>query len=319
MILRKNTFLIVSFLSVITIAFACLIVPRIRTEHVACYIRSIRGRATVDYPCRNGSWNFGTIARLNILGLGKRIVKCDLSSAVSPRTEILEIALGGYLEEVDLSNCDVDDETIYKIIAVNPGLRSLRLNNTAISGAALSALRTLPLEELGIDNIVGSDNILDVVASCPTIRRLSLSGVEIDQKDWDKLRMLPKLDNLCVSGTSFDDEALHKLAGHLHLKLFVCDNCDITDSGLAVMSLRAVSDAVSCIGCKITRLPTAEWESNNSPRKIALECKMLSTGELMKLRRCSQLRHIILMNCTLDKEEISSIVSAMPDCYIETK
>ena len=102
-------------------------------------------------------------------------------------------------------------------------LRTLELNRTPLTSAALGALRELP-----------------------QLRHLSLEyAAQVDDKAIPLLLALEQLESLQLSGTSVTDDGLHQLAGLAHLKGLRIGGTGVTQQAVEKFRKRRPNCAVS--------------------------------------------------------------------------
>ena len=145
-----------------------------------------------------------------------------------------------------------------EMLAELPSLRSLHINSTSISDAALSSIARLPLTSLILNNTrisidklpqlgqlqlhllqlfdreLTDQDFATIVQTFPNLEQLKLDGCSFSQSALDSLDGLEKLQVLSLPQTTVNDEGMQSIARLQTLTNLYLDGTDITDESLAL-------------------------------------------------------------------------------------
>ena len=158
------------------------------------------------------------------------IIKIDMRKGSADNKLLTHIAKLTEVRQLDLSNCEIDDEGL-RLISHLP-LTELWLQSTHISDASAETLSMMPtIDFLQLNSTALTDAFLRDLQSLPRLQDLGLRGTEITGDGMRYLSRHPKLSELDLYHTSVDDSGVDLLT-----------NCpSISKLGL---SMTQVTDAV---------------------------------------------------------------------------
>ena len=217
----------------------------------------------------------------------------------------------GRLSELDLSNCNIDDDTVERIPRL-PSLRTLSLGrNEKITGKNVNSSRFPNLESLECSSTSVTDEALEEIGSIRTLKSLSLSCTCVTDKaievisrlqamkslDVQSTRVtgvglaaLPQLESLSVADTDLSDAGLQEIGKLRKLKMLDMSECVfITDEGIRALAQHPGLENITASKCGITdtcldSLATIEqltelWLADTDVRSLAKlsACKRLSS------------------------------------------
>lgn len=114
---------------------------------------------------------------------------------------------------VELRGPNVNDEVVRELAGLN-WLTSLALEQTQVSNAGLSVLRSLPyLQELTLTYSQVTDDGLGQLQQLPHLQVLKLTGTPITDAAVPKLAEFPALQTLYIRWTQISDEGAAQLRG----------------------------------------------------------------------------------------------------------
>ncbi len=180
-------------------------------------------------------------------------------------------------------------------------LRSLRLDECRIAGAAQRQFEALPLRELRLVRCPISTSMLAAVGRMRTLRNLSLDGTSVTDEQLVHLKPLCNLRRLDLSASSeLTGAGLSHLKGMTGLRTLCLDDCtELADVAMAhageLTGLRRMS-VRDCDG--LTDAGFAPVSNMNGLREIYLSyCDGLSDVGLAHVARVSTLRTIDIADC----------------------
>lgn len=138
------------------------------------------------------------------------VIKVDLREAKADNGVLAHLAVLKELKRLDLSNADIDDDGLRRIVHLP--LRELWLQETHItdaSAATLSQIKSLDFLQLNATGV--SDAFLERMASLPELEDLGLRGTHVTGVGMKHLSRHPKLKKLDVYSTEVDDSGVGDL------------------------------------------------------------------------------------------------------------
>ena len=108
-----------------------------------------------------------------------------------------------------LRGTHITDEGLKRLVKATPELRNLRIEETAVTGTGLSALRDLPkLIELDLEGCEISDKDLLPLLECKALQHLSLAETKVTPKGVLALRDMASIRQIDIPATFTRDEVL---------------------------------------------------------------------------------------------------------------
>ena len=185
-------------------------------------------------PDHEPSEFFPTIANLTRL---KRLTASNVEDGV-----MIWLSNHEHLGQLNLQGDGLTDGGI-EMLAELPVLRSLHINSTSISDAALASIARLPLTALILKNTRIS------IAELPQIGQLQLHLLqlfdrELTDQDFETIvQTFPNLEQLKLDGCSFSQSALASLDGLEKLKVLSLSQTTVNDEGMqSIARLRTLTN-----------------------------------------------------------------------------
>jgi hypothetical protein len=136
--------------------------------------------------------------------------KVDLREGKADNTLLSHIAALKELRRLDLSNADIDDDGLRRVVDLP--LRELWLQEAKITDASadtLSRIKTLDFLQLNATSV--SDGFLERLEPLPELEDLGLRGTHVSGVGMQYLSRHPKLKKLDVYMTDVDDSGVGQL------------------------------------------------------------------------------------------------------------
>ena len=161
------------------------------------------------------------------------------------------------LASLNLQGDSLTDRGIEMLVEL-PALRSLQIDSTSTSDAALASIARLPLTSLTLKNTrisigelpqlghlqlrllqlfdreLTDQDFQTIVQAFPNLEQLKLDGCSFSQSALDSLDGLEKLQVLSLPQTTVNDEGMQSIARLQTLTNLYLDGTDITDESLAL-------------------------------------------------------------------------------------
>ncbi len=172
----------------------------------------------------------------------------DLREGKVDNALLAQLAVLKELRNLDLSNADIDDEGLRRLVHLP--LRRLWLQETKITDASAATLSKISfLNFLQLNATQLSDAFLERLDPLPNLQDLGLRGTRVTSTGMNRLSRHPKLQRLDLYHTEVDDSGVARLAA--------CQS--LTDVGLSATN---VTDAVFQYLDKLPHLTEADLSGN---------------------------------------------------------
>lgn len=182
------------------------------------------------------------------------VIKVDLRNGKADNDLLTHIAVFKELRGLDLSNADIDDDGVRRLVHLP--LRELWLQSTGITDASadsLSELTTLDFLQLNATSL--TDAFLERLQPMPNLNNLGLRGTRVTSVGMKYLPRHTKLNTLDVYDTQIDDSGVRHLV----------DCQSLTHVGLSMTKI--TNSVFESLG-KLPNLTTADLSAN---RLVATE------------------------------------------------
>ncbi|MBA61328.1 MAG: hypothetical protein CMJ76_03090 [Planctomycetaceae bacterium] len=220
-----------------------------------------------------------------------------------------------HIVQLNLSETDITD-TGLKYLADHPHCEQLDLSFTACSSDGLSEiLGTLPLSELNLQGLELSERVLQTLGNCESLITLSLAETNITDQWLTALQQATALEHLILYNTQLTGNKLESLASLVGLSYLDLSNCPLDSAAIAQLHSLSALSSLGLMGCRLNDEAIKDLADTDITH-LNLSNSSLDASNLKVLAAMSDLKEIIVRNCSITRNDFEMFQSRNTNCVI---
>lgn len=223
----------------------------------------------------------------------------------------------GMVHGITVSKSSVTDAGL-RHLAKFRFLSSFKADSTKLSDASIAPLiaANARLEILYLDRTEIGDATIEAAIKHPKLRALSLVETKISRDATAKLKGMPHLDWLLLSGTSVDDAALIGYSQLKKLSTLELDSTQVGDAGVQEVAHCPSLEYLTLRSTRVTDKGVAALAESNTLRSLELSSTAVTDKGLEKLKGLRSLKSLMVDDTPITEKALKEFERTRPDVRI---